>query len=154
MPPSWLRTLPAHTFGGAYSKFLDAHGFSPDERPGVTFVDDEELAYIFLRYRQVHDFWHVLLGLPPSMFGEVALKWAEVAQTGLPMCALGAFAGGVRLGPAKLSQVVRHVLPWAARHARGGADLMCVYYERELERPLDELRAELRLDTLPLPPDD
>ena len=174
VPTSWLRSLPEHTFGAEYAKYLDKHGFSPDERPSVRFVDDEELAYIILRYRQarrhptagaataevvhrarvphqVHDFWHVLLGLPPSMVGEVALKWAELAQTGLPMCALGAFAGGARLAPQKLALVVRHVLPWAARHAAGGADLMCVYYERELERPLDELRHELRL-TMPLPP--
>jgi ubiquinone biosynthesis protein Coq4 len=29
----------------------------------VRFVDDEELAYVMTRYRQIHDFVHCLLGL-------------------------------------------------------------------------------------------
>ena len=37
----------------------------------------------------------------------------------------------------------------AARHAARGADLMCVYYERELEKDVDELRDELRIERLP-----
>mmetsp|Transcript_23943 Transcript_23943/g.50203 ORF Transcript_23943/g.50203 Transcript_23943/m.50203 type:complete len:130 (+) Transcript_23943:697-1086(+) len=98
---------------------------------------------------QVHDLWHVVFALPPTFLGEVALKWLEAAQTGLPMCALGAFAGGVRLKPGQRAMVVRHVLPWALRHAASGADLLSVYYERELERPLDALRAELRVELLP-----
>ena len=33
-----------------------------------TLVDgDEELAWVMTRYRQVHDLWHVLCGLPPSV---------------------------------------------------------------------------------------
>jgi len=149
LPHERLRALPADTLGGAYAVFLERHRFDPDERSAVQFVDDEELAYVMTRYRQVHDLWHVLCDLPPSLLGEVALKWLEVAQTGLPMCAAGAAAGGLRLPMAQRALVARHAVPWAARHARGGADLMSVYYERELERPLDALREELRLE---LPP--
>jgi ubiquinone biosynthesis protein COQ4 len=63
----------------------------------VRFVNDEELAYIMLRYRQVHDFWHVLAGLPPSVLAEIALKWFELSVTGLPVCALSSFVGPLRL---------------------------------------------------------
>lgn len=52
-----------------------------------------------LRYRQVHDLFHSVLGMPPHMLGEVAVKWVEALQTGLPMCALGALFGPLRLGP-------------------------------------------------------
>ena len=41
------------TFGQAYGSFLKVHGFDPDERDEVKFVEDETLAYIMLRYRQV-----------------------------------------------------------------------------------------------------
>ena len=51
-------------------------------RPAVRFVDDLELAYVMARYRQVHDFWHVLSGLETDVFGEIALKWFEFMQTG------------------------------------------------------------------------
>ena len=144
-----LRTLPSDTFGGAYAAFLEANSFDPDDRTPIRFVDNADLAYVMQRYRQVHDLWHTLFGLPPTYFGEVALKWLEAAQTGLPMCTAGAAAGGVRLPAAQRSVITRHVLPWAARHARSNVDLMSVYYEREWERPLDALREELRIE---LPP--
>lgn len=51
-------------------------------RPSVRFIDDPELAYVMTRYRQVHDFWHVLSGLETDVFGEIALKWFEFMQTG------------------------------------------------------------------------
>lgn len=44
-------------------------------RPEVKFVDDAELAYVMKRYREVHDFWHVLTGVPTTVLGEIALKW-------------------------------------------------------------------------------
>lgn len=74
-------------------------GFSPDARLPIHFVDDPELKYVMLRYRQVHDLFHSILGMPPHMLGEVAVKWVEALQTGLPMCALGALFGPLRLGP-------------------------------------------------------
>jgi hypothetical protein len=41
------------TFGHAYGLFLRSHGFDPDERDKVKYIDDDALAYIMLRYRQV-----------------------------------------------------------------------------------------------------
>jgi ubiquinone biosynthesis protein COQ4 len=46
-------TTPGITFGQAYGSFLKGHGFDPDARDQVKYVDDEELAYVMLRYRQV-----------------------------------------------------------------------------------------------------
>jgi len=40
-----------------------------------------------------------LVGMKPNMLGEVAVKWFEAIQTGLPMCIAAAVAGPVRLGP-------------------------------------------------------
>lgn len=45
--------LPDRTFGQAYGAFLKGHGFDPDERSDVLYIQDPELAYIMLRYRQV-----------------------------------------------------------------------------------------------------
>ncbi len=75
-----LRSLPASTFGAAYISYMDNHGFSMDERTPVIYIEDEELAYIMTRYRQIHDFWHVLCNIPPSVVGEIALKWFEWDQ--------------------------------------------------------------------------
>ena len=38
------------------------------------------------RYRETHDLVHTLLDMPTTMLGEVAIKWVEATNTGLPMC--------------------------------------------------------------------
>lgn len=43
---------------------------TPDSRVNVKFVDNEELAYVMQRYREVHDLLHTLLGMPTNMLGE------------------------------------------------------------------------------------
>jgi ubiquinone biosynthesis protein COQ4 len=53
---------------------MNGHIYSPNDRTAVRFIDDAELAYVLLRYRQVHDFWHVLLALPTTILGELAQK--------------------------------------------------------------------------------
>ena len=55
--------------------------------------------YVLLRYRQCHDLVHALLGMKPNRLGEVAVKWVEAIQTGLPMCQMAAYFGPLRLGP-------------------------------------------------------
>ena len=55
------------TFGAAYATFLQTHNFDPTERTTVRFLSDPNLSYVMTRYRQCHDFWHVLTGLPPTV---------------------------------------------------------------------------------------
>ncbi|ELR18327.1 coenzyme Q4like protein isoform 1, putative [Acanthamoeba castellanii str. Neff] len=81
-----LLAMPEDTLGGAYARWMRGHEFTPDERPAVRFVDDAELAYVMQRYREVHDFWHVLTGVPTTVLGEIALKceyipWAKRSAT-------------------------------------------------------------------------
>lgn len=52
-------------------------------RPNVRFVDSPDLAYIMTRYREVHDFWHVLSGLDTTVLDELGLKVFEFLQTGI-----------------------------------------------------------------------
>lgn len=149
IPIETLRAMPCGSLGAGYAAFLDRHNFNPDDRTTVQFVDDPDLAYVMTRYRQVHDLWHVIYALPPSLLGEVALKWLEVVQTGLPMCGLAAIGGGLRLQPHQRSVVVQHVLPWVARQLVGSVDLMSVYYEKELDKQLSLLRCELGVELVP-----
>lgn len=84
-----------------------------------SLIDQPELAYAMTRYREIHDFLHVLTGLPPTVEGELALKTLEAVQTGLPMAALSAIAGPLSLrDPRKISQWYSGAAPavtaWAA----------------------------------------
>jgi ubiquinone biosynthesis protein Coq4 len=212
------------TFGQAYGAFLKVHGFDPDERDEVNFIEDETLAYIMLRYRQVcgglfnaskrkvykteidsfdysllcrslhpyltsfdwffllnidalnrfpcrrlsdalhsgwqnHDFFHALTGLPPTVLGELGLKWLELFQTGLPIAALSCTVGSLRLDDEERRILQDYYLPWAIEHTKATADgnpnassspfLMNVYYEKEFDTPIRELRKRLNLVAAP-----
>jgi ubiquinone biosynthesis protein COQ4 len=145
-----LGLCPAGSFGAAYAAYLDAHAFSPDERQEVLFIDDPELRWVLQRYREVHDFWHVLAGLPPSVLGEVAVKWLEMVQSGLPSAALSALVAPLRLPREERVILRRDLVPWAVRCGRSAVDLMTVDYEAHFEQPLDEVRALLRFEAAPL----
>ena len=115
----------------------------------MKLIHDPELAYIMTRYRQTHDFIHTLAGLPPTVLGEVALKWLEMVQFRLPMNALSAFVGPLRLSLEDQWVLMTKLVPWACVTGRQCAPLITVMYEKYFEWPLDELRAELRLTAAP-----
>ncbi|OQR96904.1 ubiquinone biosynthesis protein COQ4 [Thraustotheca clavata] len=144
-----LRSLPKETFGYAYTQFMDAHGFEADGRSHVRFVDDPELAYVLQRYRELHDFWHVLFGLPPTVFGELALKYVELVQTGLPVCTLSGFVGPLRLNCEERKDLFSRYIPWAYRAGKEAPFLMNVYYEQEYQTKLEDLRARLNIRVAP-----
>jgi len=147
---SWrLDSLPEGSLGRAYADFTGAHGYEADSRDEVRYVDDEELAYVLQRYREAHDFLHPVCGLPPSVLGEIGLKWFEMVQTGLPMTALSALVGPLRLSGAELDVLGRHLVPWAVSAGRRAPFVMGAHFERMLDWPLDRVRDELGVDPAP-----
>ena len=143
-----LRKLPPGSLGYDYAAFMDEHGFSADDRAKVRFMTDPDLAYVAIRYRQVHDFWHVLCGLPTSVLGEIGLKWFEWRAMGmlLPSAALAGL-----IGPMRLTYQERHLLrtvylPWALRSGGNCRDLLGYDYVANMHKSLDEVRAELGLE--------
>lgn len=145
---SYLRTLPPNSVGRAYAAWLDREGVTPDTRDAVRYIDDEECAYVMQRYRECHDFYHAITGLPVMVEGEIALKGFEWANTGLPMTALS-LAAIVRLKPAERRRMWETYLPWAFSNGWRAENLICVYWEEVLERDVDELRAELGIEKPP-----
>ncbi|XP_054853857.1 ubiquinone biosynthesis protein COQ4 homolog, mitochondrial isoform X2 [Eublepharis macularius] len=143
-----LQALPEGTFGREYVRFLDDNRVSPDTRMPTKFVDDEELAYVVQRYREVHDLMHTLLGMPTNMLGEVTVKWFEAVQTGLPMCVLGALFGPVRLNARKLYVLTTDLIPWAVQSASNASCILHFYYENRWEQTVESLRNEIGI----LPP--
>lgn len=145
---SHLRTLPANTVGRTYVSWLDREGVSPDTRSSVHYIDDEECAYVMQRYRECHDFYHALTGLPIVREGEVALKAFEWANTGLPMTGLSMFAA-FTLKRAERRRFVQTYLPWALRNGWRADEVINVYWEEELESDVIELRARLGVEQPP-----
>ncbi|TRZ03561.1 hypothetical protein DNTS_013480 [Danionella cerebrum] len=147
---SHMSALPDGTLGREYLRFLEENKVTPDTRADVKFVDDEELAYVMQRYREVHDLMHTLLGMPTNMLGEVVVKCFEAAQTGLPMCVLGAALGPLRLSTSRLKMLAQSLGPWAIRNGARSRCVLSIFYERRWEHSLEGLRQELNIEEPPL----
>ncbi|KAJ5572858.1 hypothetical protein N7450_009842 [Penicillium hetheringtonii] len=122
---------PENSVGRTYAKWLDREGVSPDTRDNVQYIDDEECAYVMQRYRECHDFYHAVTGLP--IFVEERLS-------------LFAF---VRMKPAEKERFLKLHLPWAVRSGLASKELINVYWEKVLEKDVDELRRELNIEQPP-----
>jgi ubiquinone biosynthesis protein COQ4 len=144
-----LASLPENSVGRAYLDWLRREGVSPDVRAAVRYIDDEECAYVMQRYRECHDFYHAVTGLPVVREGELALKAFEFFNTAIPMTGLSLVA------VATMKSKERHryfnlYLPWAVQNGLSSKDIINVYWEEELDRDVDDMRAELGIE---LPPD-
>jgi len=146
-----LGAMKEGTLGREYTKWLERNGVSPDTREPVRFIDDPELAYIMQRYRECHDFYHLISGnFPTSFSGEVVVKWFEMANMGLPVAALSAVFGPLRMKGKNRERLFRTYVPWALRAGSRARPLIGVYWEERWEQDLGEIRNELGIDEPPV----
>jgi ubiquinone biosynthesis protein COQ4 len=144
-----LSQLPSNTFGYKFNEFMEKNEISVDTRLDVKYIGNEELAYVMTRYRQVHDFWHLLVEMPITLEAEVGLKLFEFFQTGLPMNFLSAVFGPIRLTKEQREILIRDYIPWAIQCANSSVDLMNVMYEDHFERDFHEFQRELGIPKFP-----
>ena len=125
-----LRKLPEGTFGREYVTWMDENGYSPDGRPPVRYIEDSELAFIMQRY-QTHDFTHVLLGpIPPTVLGEILVKWFELAHFNLVMNFLSAVLGPAALSRREMSLLYQtRALSWVSKVGQSAELLLNVTFE-------------------------
>lgn len=142
-----MRDLPDGSLGREYARFMDSRGFTPESRLAVRFVDDPVDAWVLQRYRDVHDLWHVLTGMPTTVLGELAQKWFEAAQTGLPVAVMSAVVGPMRLKSEDRRVLMKKLVPWAISCGRHAPDLLSIRYERRLGDSLEDLRREWGITT-------
>ncbi|EFP80984.1 Ubiquinone biosynthesis protein [Puccinia graminis f. sp. tritici] len=146
-----LDQLPQGTFGKEYCNWLRWCNVSPDTREPVRFIDSPELAYVMQRYRECHDFYHVISGpFPVNISGEIVVKWVELANMGLPVAGLSAIFGPLRLASEKRRELLRTYVPWALRMGSSCKPLICVEWEKHWETPIDQLKRSLGISEPPL----
>ncbi|KAJ2722006.1 Ubiquinone biosynthesis protein [Coemansia sp. Benny D115] len=138
-----LGNLPEGSFGRTYYEQMRRNGISWATRPPVRFVDNEEDAYMLLRYRQCHDFYHTILDMDISVVEELAIKVFEWRQTGLPVGLIASAFGPLRLPAAERQRFFAHYLPWAMQCGSQSKPLISVYWEEMWERSVDEVRKEM-----------
>ena len=131
------------------------NGFSSNDRPVCQVIQDVELAYVMQRYREIHDTIHVLLGYGVTVPEELAVKWFEMSTLGLPLGALSSISSPLILLNRSLkaqntepmtlyfTKYLPHVNKCILNQkALQSSDsfLMNVYFEREFETDIGELR--------------
>ncbi|XXT17139.1 Coq4 family protein [Sorangium sp. So ce429] len=76
------RLLPG-TLGYEYAKFLRTNNIDPSAIPMPQISDGK--SFFLARGRETHDIYHVVLGVPPTMPGELAIQGFQVAQNAMPI---------------------------------------------------------------------
>ncbi|SGZ24408.1 BQ5605_C023g09721 [Microbotryum silenes-dioicae] len=141
-----LAKLPAGTFGRAYADWLKGNKVTPDTRDPVRYIDDAELAYIMQRYRESHDFYHVLLGFGVSLPAELVVKWFELANFGLPVALLSSVFGPLRMEKEERRRLWDAYGSWALKSGGKAECLIGVEWEKKWGMDIGELRRELGIE--------
>ena len=135
-----LGRLPASTLGKHYWDYMIRNSFHPDERPVVKHIGDIELAYIYQRYKEIHDFLHVTIGKGSTVFEEIEVKWFEFQQLGLTSTGLSSLIGPLRLNLSGKIEMFTHAGIEMIKLADQSQYCMNVYYEKHLEQDISEFR--------------
>ncbi|EYC12855.1 hypothetical protein Y032_0045g1124 [Ancylostoma ceylanicum] len=144
----YLESLPDNTLGKEYAKFLRGLHTSPDARPPVKFVQNSEHLYVMQRYRETHDFNHVLLQMPTHMLGEVTVKYFEGIQFGLPMCVTAGIFGAARLRKNHRRRFLTQHLPWIVEQATKARFFLAIDWENHWEETIASLQEQFGITPL------
>lgn len=145
----YLKSLPTNTIGNTYVQWLEKEGVSPDTRVPVRYIDNEELAYIYQRYRECHDFYHSITGLPIIIEGEISVKVLEFMNIGMPMSGLGALLAPFHLKRHQMERLYSVYYPWAIKSGLQSKPLINVYWENILEEDVNEFRTKMGIEQPP-----
>jgi ubiquinone biosynthesis protein COQ4 len=144
----YLMGLPTGTLGRTYGEFMSREQLSADglvqaSIDGGSAPDPElpdERRWFGERLRDMHDLWHVTTGYGRDLLGEAALlafSYAQLRNRGIGLIVAVAWW---KSGDRHTRRVIRE----AYRRGKRSAWLPGQAWEAHLERPLDELRRELR----------
>ncbi|PRQ07581.1 Coq4 family protein [Enhygromyxa salina] len=144
-----LLALPETSFGHAYARFLRDNGLDHlDISPSVLerFRDNPYA----VRYTVTHDLHHVLCGFDAGTAGEFGVLGFTVGQGIAPMGPVGTWLGRT-LGPLTTpsqARQCRHNYELGLRMGKAAKLLIAAPLESWLDRPIDDVRAELGIDAL------
>jgi ubiquinone biosynthesis protein COQ4 len=150
--PAWLASFADGTVGAAYRDFIAPRGLSAEglaeesRKVADTDIDAAHpLAWYARRMRDVHDVWHVLTGYGTDALGEVCVVAFSYAQTRSLGFAVIALAGARQFGRARNGQPYTQAAREAWRHGKACAWLPAVDYPALFALPLNEARAQLKI---------
>ncbi|KAJ1017727.1 hypothetical protein NDA16_005046 [Ustilago loliicola] len=100
-----LASLERGKFGREWIEWLKENGVGPDGRAEADYMATSEHKYLIQRYRESHDFYHLLLRMPVTQLGETVVKYFEMAQMNMPVAGFAAAGGTLRILGSNLSSL-------------------------------------------------
>lgn len=142
-----LLAMPAGTLGRVYGEFVTREQISADGLVAASVRDrdptiPEERYWFGGRLRDMHDLWHVVTGYKRDLLGEAALLAFSYAQTGNRGVGFIVLVAYLKAGPLPHG---RTMIGDGYRKGRTAAWLPEQDWEALLEKPLEEVRRELRV---------
>ncbi len=142
LSPARLLAMPEGTLGNALGRVYLREGITPfdagPQRPAV-------VEYIAQRIAETHDLWHTVTGYGMDPAGELELHvfmWAQRKfRTAMVVILFGYLMASWRRGPLVMWRRARAA--WS--RGKRSAKLDQVWWEHELNRPIEHVRAELGL---------
>lgn len=148
-----LKALPKGTVGRTYVDFMEregltAHGLvneSLEQREADQEFDDDLLWYVN-RLRDTHDMYHILTGYGRDALGEASLLGFTHSQHGGMGISFIAYMGARQIAKeAPRAARVKAALAEGRRNGKKAKRLIELDIESILDRPLDDVRAELNI---------
>ncbi|SOV09960.1 Ubiquinone biosynthesis protein COQ4, mitochondrial [Ustilago sp. UG-2017a] len=101
----YLASLERGKFGREWIEWLKENGVGPDGRAEADYMSTSEHKYLIQRYRESHDFYHLLLRMPVTQLGETVVKYFEMARMNMPVAGFAAAGGTLRIFGSNLSSL-------------------------------------------------
>lgn len=101
------------------------------------------------RYRECHDFYHCIVNMPVHVEAELAVKYFEFANLGLPLAGFSALFGPLRLNSEKRHRLFTEYVPWALKCGASARSLITVYWEQRWEQKVEEMKKEFGIFDAP-----
>jgi len=141
-----LSRLPSGTLGREFIEFIDRNGLDPSEL--AHSKGDTTMERFRIHLQGTHDLWHVLTGFDTDVDGELGLQAFYFAQLQAPLPLTLMSAGLLNMavmeggsGARRMEQLVQGYLMGRRAEPLTGID-----WSEHWDRPLPELREELRLE--------
>ena len=152
--PELLADLPENTLGYQYWKHCHEASIDPafisveSQKVAREYPATDEHKFVYDRYRDSHDLWHVLTGYGLDMAGEagiIAWTYAQTRNRGYGLIFL--------LNALMCARRGRFDVFWTCwkgyRYGNRSPLLLAVDWSEHLNRPIDEVRRELGLERRP-----
>ncbi len=149
--PELYASLPEDTLGHQYWKHCRENGLDPmlistqSQAVAKRYPATPDHAFVYDRYRDSHDLWHVLTGYGTDMAGEagiVAWTWAQLRNRGYLLIFMLNATMCSKRGRFDVWKTCWH----GARHGLRSPFLLAVDWRRHMERPIDDVRRDLGLE--------